>query len=186
LTLDEVKDHLRLMPGDTLQDDYLTRLLKAARQKVEDMTNRKFVTQTWNLNLTGWPSDDHIDLPVAPIQSVPSTGITYKMTTGNSTTFSSTNWDADTVAEPGQVILRSEASWPSATLYRTNPITIRFTAGYTTASKVPEPLRQATLLLISHYYEFREPVITGQGGFIVTDVPRSVDALLSDYRLWSF
>lgn len=188
LTLDQVKDHLRLVKGETSQDDYLLRLLKAARQKVEDLTGRKLVTQTWNLYRDQWPDSDYSDilLPFAPLQSIASTGITYTGATGGTTTFSSTAWDDDTVSVPPRVVLKYGASWPSATLAQMNPITVRCVVGYTTPSLVPEPLLQAVLLLVSHYYEFREPVVVGQAGFTIAEVPKSVDALIADYRLYSF
>jgi uncharacterized phiE125 gp8 family phage protein len=188
VTLEQVKDHLRIVQGDTLQDDYLKRLIKAARQKIEDMTNRKFVTQTWNLYRDNWPGsdDDYIEIPFAPLQSVASTGVTYTKISGGTTTFSSTAWDDDTVSEPPRVILKTDSSWPTATLAALNPICIRCVVGYTTPSLVPEPLNQAILLLVSHMYEYREPVISGQAGFVVAEVPRSIDALVADYRLFHF
>lgn len=184
LSLEQVKDHLRLMPGDTLEDDYIERLVKLARQKVENLTNRKLLSQTWKVYLDEWPSCDEIELPFAPVQSVPTTGITYTNSTGNTTTFSSTAWVSDTVSEPGRIVLKNDDSWPTATLYSRNPIAVEFVTGYTTGSKVPEPLRQAMLLLVSHNYEYREPIISMPGGAIV--VPKTVEYLIADYRLWSF
>ena len=44
---------------------------------------------------------------------------------------------------------------------------------------VPDDIRHAMLMLTSHYYEMREPTVTGT---ILTPVPMTVDRLLADHR----
>ncbi|HIE72284.1 MAG TPA: hypothetical protein EYP98_20125 [Planctomycetes bacterium] len=64
-----------------------------------------------------------------------------------------------------------------------NGIEIDFTAGYgTEASDVPEPIRQALLLLVSHWYERRDPIEVGAAN---TMVPVPVSQLLEPYKVHS-
>ena len=61
-----------------------------------------------------------------------------------------------------------------------NGVKITFTAGYgDAAGDVPEPLRQALLLLVAHWYERREPVVLGETAI---QVPETVQSLLLPYR----
>jgi len=53
-------------------------------------------------------------------------------------------------------------------------------AGYgAAASDVPQPLRQAVLLLVAHWFERREPVELGSA---LETVPMTVGGLLAPYR----
>ena len=61
-----------------------------------------------------------------------------------------------------------------------NCIEIDFVAGHgDTPSDVPQPIRQALLLLIAHWYENREPV---EIGATATTIPAGVSELLMPYR----
>ena len=184
ITLAEAKTHLRITSsGD---NDYINTLIRAARRRVEDLTNRKMLTQTWKVYFDNWPAgnkDDYFDIPYSPLQSIPTTGLKYTMSTGNSTTFSSSKWETDTVSEPGRLVLDYGYSWPSNTLNNRNPIEIRFVCGYTTPAKVPEELKLAMKILVGHYYENREMVLIGQ---TLTEIPESVKALISNYRIHTF
>ena len=53
-------------------------------------------------------------------------------------------------------------------------IRVRFVAGY---DSVPEPLKQAIAMLVTHWYENREPV-----GKAMDNIPMTVEALISPYR----
>jgi hypothetical protein len=74
-----------------------------------------------------------------------------------------------------KIYLKYGQSWPSATLRPYNAICVTFIAGYGDAgSDVPGNFRQGLLLLIGHFYEHREEVITGT---IVAQVPVAAQAL---------
>jgi uncharacterized phiE125 gp8 family phage protein len=61
-----------------------------------------------------------------------------------------------------------------------NGIEIGLEAGYgATATDVPEPLRQALLLLVAHWYDYRNPVEIGATDI---EVPHMISALLAPYR----
>ena len=188
--LEDIKTHLRLDLGYTIEDDYLITLRSAAISKVESMTNRKMMKQTHKAYYNDWAESDYMELPYSPLISIPSSGVVYKNSTGNSTTFASTEWSADIRSTPGRLSLDSTGGmdWPTATLHDVNPISIEFTCGYSTvASGVPARLKQAVLMLISHWYEFREPyIVGGQFNLSVARVPDAVNSLISDYRVFKF
>ena len=180
LELEAVKNHLRVEIGWTDDDDYIKSLISVSEKWAENKTGRRLINQTWKSYTDDWPAGDHITLPYMPLSSVPSTGILYKCSTGNSTTMGSTRWNADTVSEPPRVYLEYGDSWPSTSLYDYNPISIEGVYGYgSRSSDVPTPIKQGMLLMISHWYENREPGIVGR---IYSNVPKTVDSLLADYR----
>jgi len=178
--LEEVKDHLRLERGYMEEDDHLNSLYEVARDYVQEITNRKLVTQTIDYKLDQWPKDEHIALPYGNLQTV--THVKYVDVDNSTATLSSTAYSLDTVSYKGRVVLGYGDDWPTATLHPNNPITVRFTCGYGLSSQVPSPIKQAMKLLISDLYENREPVILGQGlDMVETKVVRR---LLAPYRIW--
>lgn len=185
LSLAIIKDHVRIAQGQTRDDDLLQVYRVAARERVEQMANIKLRPYKYKLYLDAWPNSDAIDLPFAPLRSVPSTGVVYTNSAGNSTTFSSTAWGADTVSQPGRVVLAYQDDWPTETLTNNNPISIEFNCGYNASSDLPYSLKAAMLLTISHLYENREEVVIGQG-VAVFPLPKAVDALVANYRNFTF
>jgi uncharacterized phiE125 gp8 family phage protein len=157
ILLDTIKDHLRIERGETAENDYLKGLRDAATDQVESITNRKLMTQTWYAYFDDWSADEYIELPYSPLQSVPTTGIVYTNSTSGSTTFGSSAWEADTVSEPGRIVLENSESWPTDILHQRNPIQVKYVVGYGAASTtVPQPIKQAMLLMIGQWHEQRE------------------------------
>jgi uncharacterized phiE125 gp8 family phage protein len=137
VTLARAKEHLRVdgATEDALIGDYL----RAARDLVERLTGWALQTQTWDLYLDAFPAGDTLTLPRWPLQSV--TGAYYTV---------------DTVSEPGRIWLKTGYSWPGDTLQPYNGVRVRFVAGYTSASLVPQNVVNAILLLLGMLYENRE------------------------------
>jgi len=188
ITLEEIKAHLRIERGETRDDDMLKNYRSAAVEMVENITNRKLMPQTWKMYLDDWPDSYSIELPYAPLQSVNSTdGILYTDSTGNTTTFnltgSTSSWGADTVSEPGRIVLDNNEDWPTDILHQNNPIEIKFACGYSASSEIPRSIKNAMLMMIGHWYEQREDSIVGQP---LTMVPMASMALLAPYRVYSF
>lgn len=175
----DFKTHQRVDGSD--EDTYIESLIKKATMHLEQICNRKFITQTWKLFLDDWPGDAEIELPYGRTQSV--TSITYKAQDGGSTTFASDNYTVDTDLAPGRVVIGYDKSWPTATLFNVNPITVEFVCGYGDAAAVPEDLKHAVELLAAHWYENREPVITGQGA-TAAKLPYAIDALIWNHRIF--
>lgn len=177
LTLTEAKTHLRVDGSD--DDTYITSLITVARKYCEGFQNRAYITQTYDLTLDAFPINN-ITLKPPPIQSV--TSIKYYDTAGTEYTFDASNYIVDTDSEPGRISLGYLKTWPIITLQPINGVKIRFTAGYgDAASSVPETVKQAMLLLIGHWYENREPVITGMS--VSSEIEFTARALLSMDRV---
>lgn len=169
VTLIEAKDHLRVDHAD--DDALISALIVAARQWCEEYTGRQFMTSTWD-----WTLDEFASLfsvPRPPLQSV--TSVKYLDSDGVEQTLVSTAYRVDAISEPGRIALDYDQSWPS-TYSVLNAVTVRFVAGYTT---VPEPIRQAVLIMVGELYENREDTIA----LTINSVPFGVRALLGPYRV---
>lgn len=176
VTLDDAKDHLREFSSDN--DRYITLLIKAATSFAEAYTWRAFITQTRKLTTDYWPSSGVIKVPKPPLQSV--TAITYIDTNGDTQTWSSDEYDVDIKTEPGRVVPAYGYLYPSARS-DISAIEMTYKAGYgDDPVDVPEDIRHAIKLLISHYYDIREPAIRGM---TVTEVPLSVRSLLDIHSM---
>ena len=182
VSLVEIKLHLRLDANDDTEDDLLTALIKSAREYIESYTRRALVTQTWDYFLEGLPEGDEIWLPYPPLQSV--TSLKYRDTDGNETTWDSSNYIVDTNSFIGRIKLAYGVSWFTDTLYPANPITVRFVCGYGDADEVPVGIKSAVKLLVAHWYEHREAVVSKNEA--PYNIPFTVDALLYPFRVFGF
>ena len=179
VTLERARQHLRLFatgspeahPDDDLVSDYIT----ASRVMAEQFTDRIIVQRQIELRAK-WLSR-FMTLPVTPVVSIDS--IDYTDTEGNAQTLS--DYVVDLNQEP-------------ATLYIENPPSIQddsrivftVTAGYrsgdspASADLIPQTIKQAILMLVGHFYENRESVVTGVQSM---KVPMAFEALLWPHRI---
>lgn len=166
--------------GETAEDDLLTGFIVAARDYCESFTNRVFITQTWDMYLDCFPDKDFIRLPFGNLQSI--TSIKYKDTDGTETTMTvTTEYLVETNGkQAGRIVLPYGESWPSETLYPSNPISIRFVCGYgAAASDVPQIIRTAIKMVAGDLWEYRGAKVDWQ-----TYKNPAVEALLWTQRLW--
>jgi len=179
VTLAEAKRHLRVEVDD--DNGLIASLITAARQYVETYTHRALVAQTWDLKLDGFPSsvEDSLWLPFPPVSSV--TSVTYVATDGTSTTWTASLYTTDLpfgpMARAGRLVPAYGESYPT-TRGVINAVTVRFVCGYT-AVALPESLRAGLKLLIAHWYDQRNPINVGH---VVSEIPRTIDALLWPYK----
>lgn len=174
VTATEAKTHCRITGTD--QDSVITILISAAREMAEAITRRALITQTWDMYLDRF--ERVIDVPLPPLQSV--TSVTYTDTAGDSQTAASSLYDVDLAGN--RIILKDDQVWPD-TLIHENSVIVRFVAGYGAAgTAIPQPIKQAILMLIGHFYENREVSAPIQ----ITQVPMAADWLLSPYRWVTF
>ena len=160
VTLDEIRDHLRL--SDSADEATALAYLLVAREAIEQQElSRALLTQTWKLRLEGWPWDSpyrRIRLPRPLLQSV--TSITYTDTSGTTQTLSASLYTVNAQAEPAIVVPAYGQSWPSPRVQRgVAAVTIEYVAGWTNRGLVPEAIRQAIKLLVGEMWENREGVI---------------------------
>lgn len=176
LTLQDVKDHLRLDGNDEAM--WLRGAIVAARRQAEEYTGRALITQTLDLTLQGFPAGNLV-LPRPPLASV--TSIAYTKRDGTTATVSSADYLVDTKREPGRVVLKDGKSWPSDTLREVNGVVVRYVAGYgADPEDVPEEIRLWMLVTIGTMYENREA--TAQSGMV--SPLAFADGLLANYRLY--
>lgn len=163
------------LTATAIEDDDLNDAIKDGREHVENITRRAILTQTWDFSLPGWPTNNFIKLPYGNLQTVSS--VKWKDTDGTETTLAlTTDYLVETNGEQcGRIVLPYGESWPSDILYPSNPITIRFVAGWTTAALVPKNIKRAVKFAAedSYYHGNRHDVLE-----------KVIMNLLASYRLW--
>lgn len=180
VTLAAAKKHLRYLATD--QDDLILALVHAATQHLEGrhgILGRALVTQTWEARIDAFPcrAGGRIELPMPPLQSV--TSVKYLDDAGVEQTVPAGDYSVDAQHMIGRIRPAYGKIWPQ-TLADDGAVRIRFVAGYGAAAAVPDPLKQAILLLVGHWWLNREAV--GQAG---GPHALAVEALTMPYRIMS-
>ena len=177
VTLADAKAHLRLDTDD--DDQLLTAAIVAARVHVEALTRRLLIEQGWRVYLDQWPRKRIVRLSPAPLIAVDA--VTVYDANGDPTVVAADDYEVDTVAVPGRLVLSGSA--PVVVGKAVNGIEIDVTAGYGPSSvDVPAPLRQAIMMLTAHWYEHRGVVGHDMAGAIP---PLGFDALIAPFRVLS-
>ena len=164
--LAEAKAHLRL-DGEA-EDDLVGALIVAARVAVETEIRRVLIAQTWRAVVDEWPLDG-LALPVVPALSVEV--VRAIDDEGAATELDEGDYEFDPM--DGSVRLLDPS--PQAAGYE-----IDFTAGYGESGlDVPQPLRLAIRLLVTHWYEHRSAVVMGDAS---AATPLGYRELVAPYR----
>lgn len=196
VTLNEVKDHLRIAHGVTDQDSYLTGLITAARMQAELFTRRQFITATYRKVMDRFPrgyyevqnraavvtqmetlsqEDKAIYLPRPPLISV--TSIQYQDTDLNWQTLDSSNYIVVTDWTPGKLyptISPGGGYWPATTI-QPAAVKIEYTCGYgSSGSYVPEMVKLAIKEIIRAIFD----------GADLAKAMEGVKLLLTPYRIF--
>lgn len=175
----EAKEHLKV--DDTADDTLIAGLVAAAREACEMAARRAFVSRTLDLRLASWPSGRMIEFPEPPLVSV--TSISYTDEDGNAGTVSAPDYVVYNQVEPGILVLKPSAEWPSVTLMPGPSLVVRYVAGFGAPAAVPRHYKQAILLTIGHWYANRESVVIGSA---VQEVPDGAKDLLRANRVGWF
>lgn len=169
VTVAEAKTQLRIdgSSEDTLIGNYIT----VARQTLEVLMRRAFITQTITLKYDSFPTE--ILLPRPPAIAV--TSIQYVDTDGATQTWSSSEYTVDSQIEPASIVPAYDEDYPN-TRAEPNAVTVVYTAGYgTSTTDVPESIRLAIRLLVGSYYENREATSIAK----VNDLPLGIQMLVA-------
>jgi uncharacterized phiE125 gp8 family phage protein len=171
------------LTATSIEDDLLNAIITAARENVEDITRRALLTQTWDYSFDKFPDENYIKIPFGNLQSV--TSVKWKDTDGTETTLTlTTDYYVETNGEQcGRIVLPYGETWPSGPFYTSNPITIRFIAGWTTAALVPYKIKAAIKLICADLYANREGQAFAVSG-IAYHENKTVMALLASARMW--
>lgn len=177
VTLAEAKAQCLIDHSD--RDTELQRYIAAATEYCEGICNQTFIQRERVAYFQGFcdprtGSRVRLELPWPPLVSV--TSIKYLDTAGAEQTLASSVYRAHTGDDlRGYVELLPSQSWPS-TYGVSDDVWITCQAGYgPSPSDVPETVRQAILLMVSHMNIHRTPYITGT---IIGEVGKTVDSLL--------
>lgn len=174
VTVEEARSYCRI---DQLAEAPLIRqLIVDATRFVERTINggRQIMPATYDAPIRGWWCGS-LTMPRPPLQSVES--ITYRDSAGATQTLDPSVYEVRTYeSQPGTIALAFNQFWPGSLAPVEFPIAIQFVAGYADAASVPGTLKRAIHLLVAHWFENREPVITGT---ISSSLPLGIADLLA-------
>lgn len=180
ILLPEAKEHLRVTISD--DDDDITRRIKGARLRVEDILLRSLITKTLKLTLDEFPAPGcPIKIGFGPVLAISS--VKYTDVNGDEQTWSASNYQANIATRPAELKPVSGGSWPSTQADTYEAVKVEYTAGYGAAgSDVPEEIKDALKLILGHSYENREEVIVGPGAM---KIPQGAIEILKTLRTWN-
>ena len=175
VTLAEAKAHLRL--DGTAEDLLVASLITTSRLQIETALSMALITQTWSYFADTLPRDGTVRLPLRPVQSIDA--IRLHNDDGSITVLPTDSFVLDGASDPARLVQR-DATVVAAIPRRANAYEFNVVAGFgSTASDVPAPIRQALLLLVTHWYEHRDP---GEIGTQATRIPAAVSQLLAPWQ----
>jgi uncharacterized phiE125 gp8 family phage protein len=180
--LTKMKSHLRIIGNDG-DDEYLKDLIKSAEDIIENYCltplRIKQYRATYPAYFLNTRNMQNLYLYRNPVISVDSfTMMDYNNVAQTVTDYQlrTTKWPAVLCPLPGQF-------WPIARYRTLEAIVITFTAGYG-EGLCPGRYSAALRALVSHMYEFREPVWAS--GAVPYDVPHTLQPLLDSLRYGGF
>lgn len=178
--------HLHARLDDNGDDAVITRILKAARDRVEKETHRALITQTWTATLDRWADIE----PADPSRVDPwpfYTAVTtrrFRLSPAPVASITSLVVDGVTIAASGNYRLDgSDLVVKGDVVDSTNElgggIVVTFVAGYGAAgTAVPDGIIEALLMMGAEAYERR-----GDSGDMLTPIPDGAAQRLAQFRV---
>jgi len=183
LSLVEAKRHLRMIGVDS-DDAYIQDCIDSAEAIIEEQTRlalrRSEYTASFPSFLTTQRNMQNLYLNRNPVVSI--TGFT--MIDINDTPQTVSLYQLRTSLFPATLAPQAGRFWPLSKYRTMEAIQVVFVAGYADG-QLPPKLKLAMRYLVSHLYEFREPIIA-QSGVLPYELPRSITALLNSLRYGGF
>jgi uncharacterized phiE125 gp8 family phage protein len=170
-------------------DAMIADLITAATRYVENFTRRSLMPVTLTETFSCFPpGDDPLVLSRPPLASVPTGGVTYTASTGNTVTMTTDEYVVDVASVPGRLTPAYNTEWPTAVRDIPNAVQVDFVAGSTEVDAaapgaVPETLRLAIKMLTLHWYDHRTPVVTGT---VAAKIPLHIESLMLSARWGSY
>ena len=174
LTTAEAKTHLKV---DTDADDtYIDNLVSAATESAQIFTNRYFINTTITQYGDTW--SDMATLFKSQVNTI--THIKYYDSDNSEQTLATSVYLSDIIHQPARIALKPNQSFPDLA-DRISAIECQYIVGYGgVASKVPQGIREAVLLIVGNWYENRQEVVVGR---IATELPKSAQYLLEQFKI---
>jgi uncharacterized phiE125 gp8 family phage protein len=177
LTVDELKERARIVPGDEESDALLQSYITAARQQVERDIGCALPTQTVAASFDTVDASQPLTVPWPPLQAVE--GVSYTDPDGVVVDLDPTELITriDTLSMPGRI-------WWLPGVFTGVPypltLTLALTVGWT-KDTLPPLLKFAVGLLAAHYLTAgRDRVVIGT---IVDDMPAGYAEAIQAYRI---
>lgn len=180
ITVADIKTHARIETSD--DDGLLASYLDAAMAFVDGkgVLGRAIVTQTWEQSFRSPYGMVRAMMSVA--QEI--TEVAYYDTDNVNQTDELSDYFLTGADDRKWIVPVDGKSWPS-TYNRPDAIRVKYTAGYGAASAVPESVKQAIRLLVSHWYWRREAVIETKNNAGLIPLPYGFEALIgSEQMVW--
>lgn len=186
VTLDAAKAHQRVV--DDEQDAVIEGIVRAAEEFVAGRTGLCLAPETYRIERACWWSGD-LTIAAAPLRDV--TEVSYLDADGNEIVVDPSLYRWRRTRSGGEIWLLQAFTPPALADQHKDAVRITLEAGYddpaaTGSGDDPElafPFRgrQAILLLVGHWFENREAVLTGT---ISSQVGHALDALLAQLRIF--
>lgn len=157
--------------------DHVTALIAAATDRIESHIGRAIITRTLAVTFDRFDCRK-IELPYPPLVEVDA--VRYLDDDGVQQTLDDSMYRVLTTSEPGSIEIAYNESWPTVRPV-SEAVEIEYKAGYgLTGDDVPWGIRQAIVMMVGEWMEFREGLVVGT---IAEEIPNSVKFLLAGYRL---
>jgi uncharacterized phiE125 gp8 family phage protein len=167
LTLAEAKVFLRIDPGHVIEDGLIQSLITAAREAVEQYTERTWAPRMLEARYTNVLVPTlALPVPAGPVRTV--TTVEGVAPDGVITALTGWRFDAATV-----LVWPGPEGWPAP------PVSVAVTYDAGPITTCPEPVRLAMYELLGQSYEHRAGIHVGSGS---VTLPFGVDWLLGPYR----
>lgn len=187
LTLGQAKDHCRISPEVTEEDDLITAAIVAARMLAETQMHRQIITQTWTVALDSFPSSTStswwtspamtsFEIPLSPVQSLT---VQYYDANGVLTTLATTAYEWDSFGVRPRFRPAFGSTFPTVASML-GGVRLSVVAGFgDTGADVPASILQWMKCAVASMYEHRE--LAQEKGQLVMNP--FLDGLLDPYRI---
>lgn len=170
VTITEAKAQCR-MSDDTSEDTYITSLIAPARAYVERVSTYGLVAGTRVFNFSRW--GDYLEIFLRPITSL--TSVAYVDEYGDAQTYTGL---APLGSYPFRIFPAANDTFPVISDGTT--ITVTVAAGaLDSATQEYLIAKRAILILIAHWFEYREAALAGQ---VSSEVEFTVRSMLDELR----
>lgn len=172
VALSRAKEHLRVTTSD--DDTYIERLIQVSRMMVEKHTRQIWTAAAFNVFYDDFPSTDTIVIP--DLTNISSVTVLYTDLTDTEVIWAATNYHTALSTKPARIVKKTNSDWPSTSQA---PGAVRISVSTAAPSTgVPQPIVQAILMLVGHFYENRQEVVDR----VQYQMPNAMEFLLSPFR----
>lgn len=181
IDLSYVKDEVIRSYAGVSEDGFLQQCIDASIQTIQNQTHLLFGTYTLDEFFVNFPQY----LKFSPVSSI--TSIKYLDVDDVEQTLNTDVYRESLHKNPIKISLKENQHYPTLSNRNDERVTVRYVAGYSssTDANFPKDLLQCVYFFISHFYDTRTAVALGPG-MAGVDVPKTVDFLIRQYKVWHF